>query len=447
MATYILPLPAALPPLVLPSALPAVSPTLARAAVLALLLHVWLVLLLGNAPGGTARPGQGVWGAINVTLRGAASAGALDLAPPPVPEGPPGPAVLPRWGGTVRDHAAAVPPEPGAAQVGHWAATPTPAAAAPAPPPPPGRVVEERAATPPLARTITQPARHEAAAPAPSALAAPAPAPVALKEPAPAPDQAPAPVALKEPAAAPDQAPAPAALNDPAPAALTVPAPAVERSLASMPAPVQNDATATAPLQTLPLAAAPHGEPVPLPAPAPMLSRLQRAPAPLAPALAPLARPAALEALRPSALALPTLPALGAGPQVPSVTPVMAPAAMPDAALNATAATARASARPGAPDAGQHAGADAATPASAAPAVPPRLNLQLARPRGGELSRFSATGALPLLPRPPELPDKLARDIERSARADCRSAYAGAGLLAVVPLAADALRSNGGCKW
>ncbi len=63
------PLRTSLPPLPWPGALPMVSPTLARTLLLALLLHVWLVLLLGNAPGGTAQPGQGVWGAINVTLR------------------------------------------------------------------------------------------------------------------------------------------------------------------------------------------------------------------------------------------------------------------------------------------------------------------------------------------------------------------------------------------
>jgi hypothetical protein len=45
------------------------------------------------------------------------------------------------------------------------------------------------------------------------------------------------------------------------------------------------------------------------------------------------------------------------------------------------------------------------------------------------------------------LPDKLGRDIEKAARSDCRSAYSGAGLLAVVPLAIDAARKDGGCKW
>ena len=111
----------------------------------------------------------------------------------------------------------------------------------------------------------------------------------------------------------------------------------------------------------------------------------------------------------------------------------------------APAAPARATGRP---DAGPLAGHDVAT-APSAPASAPRLNLELARPRGGELSRQSSAGVLPLLSRPPELPDKLARDIDKAAKADCRKAYQGMGLLAVVPLAADALRSgkDSGCKW
>jgi hypothetical protein len=101
---------------------------------------------------------------------------------------------------------------------------------------------------------------------------------------------------------------------------------------------------------------------------------------------------------------------------------------------------------PGTPDAGVRLGYDIATPPSA-PASAPRLNLELVRSRGGEISRFSAPGVLQLLPRPPERPDKLARDIGNAARNDCREAYGGAGLLAVVPLVLDAARKDGGCKW
>jgi hypothetical protein len=43
--------------------------------------------------------------------------------------------------------------------------------------------------------------------------------------------------------------------------------------------------------------------------------------------------------------------------------------------------------------------------------------------------------------------DKLAEDIAKAAKPDCRTAYAGMGLLAVVPLVASSVSSNGGCNW
>lgn len=101
---------------------------------------------------------------------------------------------------------------------------------------------------------------------------------------------------------------------------------------------------------------------------------------------------------------------------------------------------------PAGPDAGPLRGHDVATPPGPAASAPAPLNLQLVRPRGGELSGRMAPGALPLLPRPPERPSKLANDIEKAARRDCRTAHAGMGLLAAVPLAVDAL-SGAGCKW
>ena len=51
-----------------------------------------------------------------------------------------------------------------------------------------------------------------------------------------------------------------------------------------------------------------------------------------------------------------------------------------------------------------------------------------------------------MLPRPPEK-NKLADGIDKSAKSDCRDAYAGAGLLAVVPLVVDAVKKDSGCKW
>ncbi|MBL8306949.1 MAG: hypothetical protein JNM33_09650, partial [Rubrivivax sp.] len=328
-----------------------------RCLVLAVLLHLWAVLMLGSAPGGSAKPGEGVWGSINVTLRGPETKGAAVL-PPPLSEpvnGPPGAAPVPRFGGAVRETAPAADTDPGAAQLGRWAAqpAPVPAAVAPlpstplaalptalpvpaAPPPPPGRVIEE---------TVNLP-----------------------------------------------------------------PAPAAQAPLAG-PAPLAPPPTSTAATPAL-------AAPIAAPLPEPVLRRLEAAPAAVAPplpAVTPLATTPTLQA--PATTPLPAAaPALAAPPGPAPTAPTPAPLV------------------PGLPDAGSRVGADVATPPSAAASAPPRLNLELARPRGGELSRGGSRGVLPLLPRPPELPDKLARDIEKAAKEDCRKAHAGAGLLAVVPL-------------
>lgn len=136
-----------------------------------------------------------------------------------------------------------------------------------------------------------------------------------------------------------------------------------------------------------------------------------------------------------SALPATPLPAAQAPLGLPSLP--AAPASVAQAVLPA-----------GRPDAGPQVGHDVAT-APSAPASAPRLNLELARPRGGELSRQSGTGVLALMPRPPEVPARLSRDIDKSAKADCRQAYQGLGVLAAVPLAVETLRGGtaSGCKW
>lgn len=403
---------------------PAAPAPLAQCLLLAALLHLWLVVLLGNAAGGTAEPGQGVWGAINVRLRGPVAEAPPAVPQPPVlPGGAPGQAAAERWGGAVRSPQVQAHEEPGAEKLGHWGPQPQPAPAAvgeltsapiltplelPALPAAP----EALPATAPPVRLRdalpASPARVEALPPARAEpTAAPRAIAPALAAPLPAPQATPlrALPAAPPPRAAADQAPAlpqPAALE---PAAAALPEIALPQSQPAMPA----------------LAAEPELRPL-QPA-VPLATPLPAAPS----ALAPMAQPAA------------TAPALSAVPAGPA-----APAALPRVALPAAASEGGTAASL---DAGARVGHDVATPASNAASVLPRLNLELARPRGGELARGAARGALPVLPRPPELDDKLARDIEKAAKADCRKAYAGAGLLAVVPLAADALGKSGGCKW
>ena len=101
---------------------------------------------------------------------------------------------------------------------------------------------------------------------------------------------------------------------------------------------------------------------------------------------------------------------------------------------------------PGNPDAGSQQGHDVATPPSA-PASSPKLNLDLPRPmRGGPISSRSSGGLFELLAHPPETKTKLQKGIEESTRKDCREAYADKGLLAALPLGADAARDKG-CRW
>ena len=80
---------------------------LLRCLLLAVLLHVWLVLMFGNTAG-TAAPGQGVWGSLSVKLLG--RSGAQSDAPPGAAGGTGAP-TRPR---------PSTPAAPGAAEVGRW---------------------------------------------------------------------------------------------------------------------------------------------------------------------------------------------------------------------------------------------------------------------------------------------------------------------------------------
>lgn len=416
-----LPLPARLVPW--PKAPPS---SLTKCLALALLLHVWLVLLLGNAPGGTAQQGQGVWGAINITLRGPETTGVPSvpvLPAPPAPDTPrTGDAATPRWGGAVRSAEPPVAPDPGAARLGEAARVvplqDAPAQAAlvpPVAPASPGRVLEDRAA--PLPQAPAPPAPPVPPVPVP------APEPAAAEGLLNAPALRSAPVL--QPALLPSTPPVPAAAALPALPApnAVIAAPQPERQLAS-PLTQPPSAAAAAPLPRLAPAALPELATPATPAEAPpAVRRLQTAPQPNA------------------AAAQPALPRNTDLPPLPMLAPLAVPGAGPSVPTPAAAAAADGGG-------GAQVGHDVATPpAAAAASAAPRLNLELSRPRGGELSRFSSRGVLPVLPRPPERDEKLAREIEKAAKTDCRNAYTGMGPLAVIPLALDAVRKDGGCKW
>jgi len=461
--------------------LPGRLPSIHQCVLLAVLLHLLAVLMFGSVPGGSAQPGQGIWGSLNVRLAG--DGPPQSRAETPAPEaytGPKGEAAERRFGGAVRREAeqTRATAEPGAAQLGTWNPTPTarpadplPPAASPQPEPPPAPVPEP--IPPPVLRELSPPREMRelqdvaplpaspAALPAPSLAPAPAPelappprAPVEKQLSAPAPTPLPVERALPRstpleplnlPAAAaplpplPELRPAPVARPPPEPRPAPTPLP--EPRLAPPAPSVPPTPTPTAPTPTPPL-------PTPQPQALPDLQPTTPPPAaPTAPAPTPTPAAAAPRAETPTTPVTPATPAAPAAPATPAPRAERSPqpgAAQPPAGTTNLEPIARPGF--GAPDAGATVGHDVATPATA-PASAPRLNLDLPRQRGGELSRQGSRGVLPLLPRPPERKDKLAEDIEKSAKPDCRTAYGGLGLLAVVPLAVDAVKQDGGCRW
>lgn len=445
----------------LPSALAVAlsrDPQLGRALLLALLLHLLLVLLVGNTPGGSAKPGEGVGGSLSVRLRGDEPSdprpGPPRAAPPETPrqaQGPVGSARGERIGGQVRreDQARTLPPTPGAAREGRWNAetgqvlqgeTSVPQLQRPEPLPAPSlehlQTLPEAPSLPPqvLRQLVTPAAPSERPIAMPVAGLAPAaslssevlpPAPRAPR----LPQLAPAPLARETlPATAmPSLSPlSPAelpALPEPVTRSLAAPAP-LGRSEVLNPAesltPISPAATAASAPELSPAPAVPS-LPEPrlqqLPAPGTASSGLQHA----APPLAPLSSSSGAS-VQESNTALPKAPAA----------PALLPAVPPPPVI-------------GAPDAGARLGQDVATPPSAAAsAPPPKLNLSL--PRGGEISGRESRGMLQLMPHPPERKNKLQQGIEDAARKDCREAYADKGLLAAVPLALGAA-SDKGCRW
>ena len=488
--------------------------TLARCTLLAMLLHVLAVLLLGNVPGGSARPGAGVWGAIEIRLRGGGIEKAAEVSlEAPQPTGPAGGAGAPRWGGAVRERTPAPAEAPGTATLGEWA----PQAVAPSTP----RVPVVPAAGEAAGSVLKRPGpgldlpRARTLVPSPALESAPR---VALPELVPpaalnAPPRAAPPLAPSTPPAATAAAPREVvshALPKLPDAARSDTATAARAPLPSMPPMPSLPSLAPARVPALPLAApsapalATTGTPASLPViappspprellappvpsarPQPALERVPGAPSavaewPALPSMPPLASgpdapPAAPPAtattaptIAPTITAQPVAPLAARTPRaaptpnLPAPAPELAAAPRRDTAAAAADALAHpagssdaptppgpvtaGSPRPGRPDAGPYLGHDQATPPADA-ASAPRLNLELPRLRGGALSGHSARGVLPVLPRPPELKSKLATELEKAAKSDCRDKYAGMGVLAPLALMVDALRSEGGCKW
>ena len=76
------------------------------------------------------------------------------------------------------------------------------------------------------------------------------------------------------------------------------------------------------------------------------------------------------------------------------------------------------------------------------------IDMDAARQRAREIASeaTSARGILPALPPPPERKSKESTALEKAVKPDCRTAYAGMGLLAVPVLVASTI-GDGGCRW
>ena len=144
--------------------------------------------------------------------------------------------------------------------------------------------------------------------------------------------------------------------------------------------------------------------------------------------------------------------------QPPAPVPASAPAPVPAAVLRPRA-TARPAvvvpvpvSEPGPPAIDDAAPAPA--PAESMPEAAPAFDMAAARGIARKAAREGAQGLVALPKRPPPTLDpgremreeQLARDVARSRRNDCRSAYSGMGPLAVLPLLKDAVTGSG-CKW
>lgn len=469
---------------------------LQRCLLLAVLLHVWLVLMFGNATG-TAAPGEGVWGSLSVKLLGRSGG---DPGAPPGEEG---------------DRSAASPPRDanpapaGAAELGRQNPQDVPPEAArsdqpsPAPPStatlelpegfrpierqdlgPPPRTAPPALPTPdlPSAAIARLEARPDAAV-APLAPAASLRTPSRPAEALPQPSDLPAPLSRLE---APAPSPAAAPLLRPSELRAAPPQAALAPST-ELPAPVQRLEAPTAAVTTtrLPRAADLRTSPdavSTLPAATALPSTVQRleAPAGDASTTAPLPRPGELRTAAPAATTalpsrqdLPTsisrfesadaaagvtplqrAPNARAGVAAPGASALSELAGNVPGEVSAPAGPARGDpnaspyaapkASAGSPDAGPRLGPDLPSPPTAA-ASAPRAPLNLSLPRGDMTARRSP-GLVELLPAPPERKSKLEQAVEDATNKDCRKAYSGAGILAVVPLAVDAVRGKG-CNW
>jgi hypothetical protein len=439
------------------------SPLLLQFVLLSMLLHMLVVLMFGTATLGGARRGDGWLGPLDVTLRQLSPerGSGFTLAPGAEAQ-PPGAALLRRMEGAAKSPAATKQVTTAAP-----AAAPESSNATPAPTPSPPSV-EVREVVPEISLTPR-----------------PTPADALPRLDRSAPEEVDKPLAA--PAVTPPKvAPQDFTLPPVAPLERIVP-PKLERQLAH-PVELRPREVPVAP-GAPPAALKPREEETPVPAPiekaVPVKVEREEAPAVEAkprdmpvPQAVPIERiaPAPIERTLSPSIELPApdkAPVEAAVPARALPTPAPAPARESAQTVQPAPRAAPIDVAPaGAP--GRSPAARTETPASGdrirfgAPSVedeifgtkrdapaaesgaPPAVTVESMKKRAREIAAegSGSRGVLNMIPPPPvEKKDKLAEDIAKAAKPDCRTAYAGLGLLAVVPLVASSVGNNGGCNW
>jgi hypothetical protein len=390
-------------------------PPLWQFVFLSLLLHAMFIALFGAPSGGSAE-GRAMWGSMQVELRGLL----VEHSPPPV-AAPPAEALR-------RDY---VPPAPTRQDRG-----------------------ASQGAVP-----LTPPAETQAAATAPLG-------PAIVEVPTPFPrviDRLPTrEIRLAEPPAL--RVPPPTEGRDLRPP----PRERIEAIPAEVPAPlpITPSITTERALADPPPLAIPLAQPLPLPAPAPApasipqpVERTPIAPEPRAvertPAVEVSAIPVpALESIAPTTggtaapIELAPLPPIEAVPAAPTMQPAMqAPPAQ--RALDPEVGGPRFTPPGAAPGAQRRPGTRPGDTTSDYDPTAPSLDADALRARAGRIAR-EGSGQRALLPFPmPPVPEKKSQvesALENARKPDCRTAYQGLGLLAVVPLVANEF-GEGNCRW
>lgn len=422
-----------------------------RFVLLSMLLHATIVILFGTSHGGGAGRGEAMLDVLDVTFRREPSPPGAGLLAGPGAETATGRALLQR-------------PEPQPAPIGPGRGEAMPAIE-PAktseptlvePTMPASGPTQPEAALPPAAeplpridlrapQEVDKPLIAPVAPPTIERLAPP-PNPPALAAPL---DIAPPAIPLA-PAAPIERLSAPTIQHELAPP-IELPPRFVPAPPPSVPAPIERAAVPAPPKAVAPPVEVPPSEAPIVPPPidrltAPRIDH-ELAPSPnlVAPTPTPSVAPLAAPAGTPSP-AERAAPSAGAKPAPASE--AAAPAAVPGARAAPTAAEPP-RLRLGAPGPDEDMfkpRRDVAAPPGESGA--PRIDMETARQRAREIASeaTSTRGILPALPPPPERLSKESHALEKAVKPDCRTAYAGMGLLAVPVLVASTI-GDGSCRW